>query len=134
MKMTVYLPDDLHERVKAQPDLNVSAVCQQALSRELDRLGYLDRLDHGEWLDVTLDTAAGRVVFTGQLLATEDYSEYPAVYLTSRHRYAVVVAERGEEAVYDFDSLDEALKDLPVQVIADARRAVGDDTPIRLDI
>jgi hypothetical protein len=37
MKMNIYLPDDLHERVKAVEDLNVSAICQAALEAELLR-------------------------------------------------------------------------------------------------
>lgn len=30
-KLTIYLTDDLHDQVKSQPELNVSAICQQAL-------------------------------------------------------------------------------------------------------
>jgi len=35
MKATIYLPDELGERVKAA-DMNVSAICQAALLQELD--------------------------------------------------------------------------------------------------
>lgn len=38
MKITIYLRDDLHTRVKqALPDLNVSAFVALALERELER-------------------------------------------------------------------------------------------------
>lgn len=36
MRTTIYLPDDLHDQVKAA-HLNVSAVCQEALAARLDR-------------------------------------------------------------------------------------------------
>ncbi|MGE0878647.1 MAG: antitoxin [Acidimicrobiia bacterium] len=33
-RISVYLPDQLAERVRNAPDLNVSAVCQRALTKE----------------------------------------------------------------------------------------------------
>lgn len=36
MRMNVYLPDELYERVKANEDLNVSAILQGALERALE--------------------------------------------------------------------------------------------------
>lgn len=35
-RVTIYLPDDVHEQVKAT-DLNVSAVCRAAIVRRLKR-------------------------------------------------------------------------------------------------
>lgn len=34
-KITVYMPDDLYERIKHAPNLNLSAVCRIALAREM---------------------------------------------------------------------------------------------------
>jgi post-segregation antitoxin (ccd killing protein) len=45
-KMQVYLPDELHARVKAQqPRLNVSAILQEALEAHLAVLGRRQALD-----------------------------------------------------------------------------------------
>ena len=52
-KITVYLPDELHERVKAS-HLNVSQVTQDALRRALDEspmATWLASLDRGEPVD-----------------------------------------------------------------------------------
>jgi hypothetical protein len=45
MKMTIYLPDDLAKQVKKHTDLNVSAVCQGALRRELTHRDELAKLE-----------------------------------------------------------------------------------------
>lgn len=132
--MTVYLPDELHERVKAVEDLNVSAVCQAALEDELDRRAALAKLDNGPWEDVVVETDdQGRVVFRGRHLA-EGEMGYPRIYLTQRHRFAVLDTDRGCELLSDYDTLDEATDELDSAIISEARAAMGDNTPVRLDI
>lgn len=42
--MTVYIPDELYEEVKADPELNASAVCQAALRKELERRQGMERI------------------------------------------------------------------------------------------
>jgi hypothetical protein len=42
VRMTIYVQDDLGERIKGRDDLNVSAVCQAALRRELELLTMTD--------------------------------------------------------------------------------------------
>jgi hypothetical protein len=44
VQKTIYLPDDLAKAVKAQADLNVSEVCQDALRHELSRRKALAEL------------------------------------------------------------------------------------------
>lgn len=43
MKVSLYVPDDLHE-AKAHEDMNVSAICQRALSVELEHRARLAEL------------------------------------------------------------------------------------------
>jgi hypothetical protein len=53
-RINVYLPDDLADAVK-RADLNVSAVVQQALRKELARSNmqhWLETLDQLDWVEV----------------------------------------------------------------------------------
>ena len=73
MRITVYLPDDLAKRVKEHADLNVSAVCQDALRRELARRAELERLDEGmERVKVYIDRLESDAAFVGRELAYVD--------------------------------------------------------------
>ena len=81
--MTIYLPDDLAETVKEHDDLNVSAVCQDALRRELARREEIAKLDSGmERVVVYVEEPyESDVAFVGKLLHHSD-REDSAAYLT----------------------------------------------------
>lgn len=69
-KVQVYLPDELRARVRAElPELNVSAVLQQALEQKLAELGRRKALDaavrsyerkHGKITDARVDATLAR--------------------------------------------------------------------------
>lgn len=42
--MTLSLPDDLHEEIKAHPEIKWSVVVRQALRKELERLHAFDEM------------------------------------------------------------------------------------------
>jgi hypothetical protein len=138
--MTIYLPDELHERVKSDPKLNVSAVCQQALEAELAHRAHLARLGNDMEriiVDVESDVGDAGIVkkaFTGRWL-TEDH-DYVA-YLT-RHERIVIVDPYQRWRLYD--SLDQLLNEVsqspdgPSGFIEAITAQVDPDRPIELDI
>lgn len=137
MKMTIYLPDDLAEMVKEHTDLNVSAVCQDALRRELTRREELAKLDKGmERIEVYDGQFDAVVAFTGTELYSGDRPE-ETVYLTKRHRIAVYSHEA--QALYQYDSFDdlaqlEVYRDGRPEVLAAVAAALGEEHVIELDI
>jgi post-segregation antitoxin (ccd killing protein) len=138
MRMTVYLPDDLAKMVKEHADLNVSAVCQEALRRELTRRAELGKLDEGmQRVQVFDDQIGSDVAFVGKELYYRDHPSELTVYLTRRHRIAIYNYE--QQALYQFDSFDELAADPgwrdgdPVLLTAVAA-ALGEEHVIELDI
>jgi hypothetical protein len=129
--MTIYLPDDLAAQVKEHPDLNASAVCQDALRHELARRAEVAKLTKGmERIVVQLES--GEAAFTGTSLPS-DHSDM-AVYLTKRQRIAVYDEDRQDLGQYDtFDEFAEAFDGLP-ELVADVAAAVGENYVIELDI
>jgi hypothetical protein len=136
--MTVYLPDDLHERVKAAGDLNVSAICQAALESELVHRQTLAKLDVGLERIVVETDELGDAAFTGTHLHSEDLGGDGdlAIYLTKRHRIAVHAAMRsgvGLETFDGFEAFAHAYRDRPAMVSSVAG-ALGQEHVTELDI
>jgi post-segregation antitoxin (ccd killing protein) len=140
--MTIYLPDELHERVKADAGLNVSAVCQEALERELGVRQELTRQDGNmervEVVTVDRDGEMLTFAFQGTLLHLFNHGAdgSTTVYLTKRHRIAVHTEIGATQTLEDFDSLDalEADGSFDPTFIATVAGALGDERPIELDI
>jgi hypothetical protein len=149
-KINVYLPEDLAEQVKAH-DLPVSAICQSALRKELDKmqtkqLTGMDeiQLEIGDPRDAgaTLTTSfIGRWLVepdedeTRTTMAGRDAGAYWGVALTRRGRIAVYTAHVNDgwpAQLRDYDTLDDA--DLPEDILAMAKNALGEEYVIRLDI
>lgn len=138
MKMSVYLPDHLHERVKAADGLNVSAVLQQALEAELERREHLDKLDEGMGeIELVVERvgnqsydAARTVVFN----ATPVPTDVGEAYITEQGRIAVHDAPSA--ALWVYNDLDELEADLEGnnELLVDVAEALGESRPIRLDI
>ena len=133
--MTIYLPDDLAEMVKGHTDLNVSAVCQDALRRELTRREELAKLDKGMQRVVVFDDEMGAdVAFTGKQLH-HSYRPEETVYLTQRHRLAVYSHEAQALHQYDsFEDLAEMYRDGQPEFLAAVAAALGEDHVVELDI
>jgi post-segregation antitoxin (ccd killing protein) len=141
VKMTIYLSDELHERVKADGGLNVSAVCQEALERELGVRQELAKQDGNmERVEVTVDRDGEMFTFAfqGTLLHLFNHGSdgSTTVYLTRRHRIAVHTELGATQTLEDFDSLDalEADGSFDPTFIATVAGALGDERPIELDI
>lgn len=151
MKMTIYLPDDLAKTVKAQRDLNVSAVCQDALRRELSRRKALAGLDKGmerhvfrasgknssiPGMDLP-DGVSREVAFTAKEIAGQTWATRQpwTAYLTRRHHIALWDDDGGLTV---FSSLDELRasdwSDNRPDVVAEIAAALGQDYVIDLDI
>jgi post-segregation antitoxin (ccd killing protein) len=133
MKMTIYVPDDLAEKVKEHADLNVSAVCQDALRRELVRRDELAKLDKGMERQVMYAEDRGRVAFLGKQVFYNDRYKISA-YITRRHRIAISVRDE----LFQFDSFDDFINDPNWQgtdeLTAALAQALGEEHVIELDI
>lgn len=137
--MNIYVPDDLAEQVKQHDDLNVSAVCQDALRAELDQRKAAAELgEKVERVEVFVDRSPdfqGDVAFTGKEIYYD--GRHTTAYLTKRGRIAVHNSD--EQSLYDFDSfLDFTADDVwelqyPAMVSAVAE-ALGLKHVIELDI
>jgi post-segregation antitoxin (ccd killing protein) len=134
--MSIYLPDELHESVKAHDDLNVSAVCQAALETELQRREALAKLDAEMERIVVHVEDRGDVAFTGTVLANEDYGT-TVVYLTKRKRIAVYAEDRsGDGALETFDSFDEFAREFDGRpgLVSEVATELGEEYVTELDI
>lgn len=134
--MTIYLPDDLAEQVKAESDLNTSAVCQKALRSELGHRSELAKLDvNMERVEHYIGETGLTVAFYGVLLAAD---QYLTVYLTKRHRIAVY--DESDHTLVDFDTFDDFdiemyHRDPQLQMfIAEVGQALGHDSVVELDL
>lgn len=138
MKMTIYLPEDLAEMVKQYSDLNVSAVCQEALRGELARREEMAKLDKGmERQVVYLDRLGGEVAFTGKELYYSGRAPEQWVYLTRRHRIAIYNGDA--QALYEFDSFDDLAsepgwRDGEPELMVAVADALGEKHLVELDI
>lgn len=130
--MTIYLPDDLAATVKQHDDLNVSAVCQEALRAELARREELAKLDKGmERHVVFVDRLGTDVAFTGKELHSNGYV---TAYLTGRHRLAVY--DDRNQTLYEYDSFDDLVAggDGESELVAAVAVKLGEKHVVELDI
>jgi post-segregation antitoxin (ccd killing protein) len=134
MKMTIYLPDDLAEKVKGHEDLNVSSICQAALRAELNHREALANLGDGMERVELYDEGHGRdVAFYGKSVAYEQHTEQEA-YLTKRKRIAVV--DPNHLGLHDFDTFEEFAEEyseMP-RFVSDVAAAIGKPHVTLLDI
>lgn len=133
MKMTIYVPDELAELVKEHDDLNVSAVCQDALRRELARREEFAKLDKGMERHVMYTEDRGQVAFVAKQVFHNDRHEISA-YITRRHRIAVSVSDE----LYEWDSFEEIASDPnwagSPGLVAALAEALGEEHVTELDI
>ena len=138
MKFTIYVPDDLAEMVREQADFNVSAVCQEALRRELARQEEFAQLDKGMKRVVVYDDQRGAdVAFVGRELYWSGRIPEETAYLTRRHRIAIY--SHSSQTLYEFDSFedleaDEGWRDGSPELVAAVAKALGEEHVIELDI
>lgn len=138
VRLTIYLPDRLAERVKEHDDLNVSSVCQLALRRELVHREKLADLDEGmERVQLWIEGMESDVAFVGKELYYRDRPSELTVYLTRRHRIAIYHHEPG--ALYQFDSFadlaaDPEWRDGAPELVGAVAAALGEKHVIELDI
>ena len=137
--MTIYLPNDLASRVKEHADLNVSAVCQLALGRELARREKLTNLDEGmERVQVFVEHLGNDVAFVGKELYSADHPWGGlTAYLTRRHRIAIY--NDATQNLTQYDSFDDFtadpdwLREDP-ELVGAVAAALGQEFVIELDI
>src|SRR4051812_17427821 len=105
-QVTVYLPDDLHQAVKAS-GFNFSAVCQQAARDHLRMETTMNTLTH-EMTPIDVEVEGARKRFTGRLVGHEDFGMdgSVSVYFTKRKQFAVM-NEVGETRFEVFESFEE---------------------------
>jgi len=145
---SVYLPDDLAHGLEARRDqLNVSAICQRALRKELAMLDTLEKTEFEriELIIETLGEETEKVAFTGRWLVKGVKEGAPPydrnvvhhnVALTQKGRL-VVSSENWAGSRYKvFDSLEElADAGYPGELVAETRTALpGDPSVVELDI
>ncbi|HEY6793920.1 MAG TPA: hypothetical protein VI248_04475 [Kineosporiaceae bacterium] len=131
-RVNVYLPDDLAGEVKLR-HLRISALCQDAIRREIDRMNAIKEapnlrrhLDDISTLTVEVGDDAVETEFRGAWIidpddatASGDQDATWGVAVTGRGRYAVHtrhVNERPPAQLEDFDTLDELLARLPSDI------------------
>jgi post-segregation antitoxin (ccd killing protein) len=139
MKMTISVPDDLYEIVKAA-DFNASKVCQRALRDHVERLQRLAELGEGmQRVEVYLERLNSDAAFTGRLLAMTDGRRNITVwaYLTSRNR--IVIYNDDTQDLDEFDTFDElasdrAWRDGSPEFVAAIAEALGEKYIIELKI
>lgn len=158
-KVTIYLPDELAERVKAS-GMSMSPVCQRALQEEVEKMqttqglkareeriivevegpgdATIDQAFYGTWL-VQPDPEGTR---TGEEYYDRD--AYWGIALTRKGQIAVYVHPGDHDAVDPdkrwsphlevYVDLDAAADDVPGDIIGLAARELGEDWAIELDI
>ncbi|MBB4931398.1 hypothetical protein F4561_002218 [Lipingzhangella halophila] len=150
--MNISVPDVLAEQVRAI-QMPVSEVCQRALRQALDRSQQLKSTDSatdsmGE-ITVEVDNPPFTFGFIGRWLVEPDRDDtrtgedgydagaYWGVAQTKRGRIAVYTAhcnDRWPAQLNDHDTLDEAAKELPEDILAMAARELGEDLVVWRDI
>jgi post-segregation antitoxin (ccd killing protein) len=143
MRMTIYVPDDLAAMVKEHDDLNISAVCQEALRVELSRREASAKLGEGMKRHVVYIERRGSVDLDGGIEVgfvgkeVDDDGRNRTAYITRRGRIAIY--NHDEQSLYEFDSFADLVRDevwelsYPVMVSSIAE-ALGEKHVIELDI
>lgn len=147
-RTTISLPDELVAKVKQHDDLNVSAICRQALEEELRRRGRIDELvARSSTIEIKLMSAdlvpavLDVVSFEGRRLGGVDDDlpmgkRHTDCYLTAKGRFAFVVNEPQKRTrLESFDSLDQAEeRRFSKSAIVAAGKAIGETRARQLDI
>ncbi len=151
MNVPIQLPDDLAETVKAQTDLDVSAVCEDALRRELSRRATLAQLDKDMERHVfrvsrknssipgmdLRDETSREVAFIGKEIASLTWATTQPwiAYLTRKHQIALWDDDGGLMVFSSFAELkSSAWSDSRQGVVAEVAKALGEDYVTELDI
>lgn len=149
-RVNVYLPDELHERVKSMDGVNISAACQRALEQEVARMTTIQELREG-MERIELDMGNHDVAFNGQWLVVPDDFEtraddptgawdagaYYGVALTGKGKIAVYAAhcnQRWEPHFETYATIEAARIDMPQNIYLAAKEALGDRAVLELDI
>jgi post-segregation antitoxin (ccd killing protein) len=139
MKATIYMPDELHAQLRAA-DVNVSAACQAALTKELDRVNAVADLDEKTERIVVETEDEKTVAFNGSLVTTYDPRgpDGPyAVYLTPK-RYLVVVGEDKRGIVFEtynnFEAFADSWSGPHIDMVHEVALGIGEDFVIELDL
>jgi Post-segregation antitoxin CcdA len=147
MRMNISVPDDLAAAVR-ELDLPISAVCQAALRAEVDNIVAVAK--GASMRPITVETGEPAVTqrFTGRWLVepdregtrsrdARDKDAYWGVALTRRGRFAIYVAHRDDRwpaRLNDYDTLDEAFKHAPRDIIDRAAAELGETQVVWRDI
>ena len=136
MRMTIYLPDDLAAMVKEHDDLNVSAVCQEALRAELFRRQAMHAISNGmQRYIVYIAKTDSQAAFVGKEVNYDGHRL--TAYITQRGRIALYDDDRQELEVFDtFADLValEGIEETHPALVADVAEAVGEKYVRELDI
>jgi hypothetical protein len=147
-KVTIYLPDELAERVRAS-GVSMSPVCQRALQEEVEKMQATEEMKAREEHIVVEVGGIGDTLiqkaFYGTWLVhpdpdeSNDWGYYWGVALTRNGQIAVYVQqvnERQPPELHVYPSLDdaEAAAAMPPNVLAVAAQELGQTRPIELDI
>lgn len=128
MRTTIYLPDDLAQRVK-EADINVSGVCQDALRKELIMLNTMTQAHR-----VELELEDRKVAFQGRQVAYQDYHD-TTFYVTAKGRIVVYDPNRLTMHQYnDYDEFQADAEHFSQEAVSDVARACGEDFIEELDI
>ena len=138
MRLTIEISDELALTLQRDhPDLDVDAVCEQALRDALRRHDTAERLEQGPDHRIVLyDGDAGRdVSFQGRDLGLENMRM--AAFLTAHGRLAIY--DRGAEALHVFDDFDQVAndpgwRDTEQEVLAEIAAKLGEPGIDHLDI
>ena len=146
--MTIYVPDELASEVKAElGDQNISAICQTALRKELDRAkARADIAAEGFERIQVYDTRRRRnVAFKGRFLGeaeepdTDGYDYLYKAYLTPKNAIAVHVDDGDDGEVSElrtYDTYAALIGDdgMPNSLLAAVANPLGEDFAEELDI
>ncbi|HSH58539.1 MAG TPA: type II toxin-antitoxin system CcdA family antitoxin [Acidimicrobiales bacterium] len=151
-KVTIYLPDELAERVRAS-GISMSPVCQRALQEEVERMQATAEMKAREERIVVEVGGPGETLidkaFYGTWLVApdEDQSRTAEEYYDRGTYWGVALTRLGQIAVYTrhcndlrqpdlivFADLEDAADAVPPDILAAAAHELGQPRPIELDI
>lgn len=141
-QVSIYMPDDLHQAVKAS-GFNLSAVCQVAARAELAKEKAMTKLKDGMGpvtVEVGRDDTWRKQRFTGRILATHEQGDRGwDVYLTAKGKIAVHYGDESKpvselHVCESFDAFATQMGDDLTELVAEVADALGEDYVEELDI
>lgn len=133
MDITIYLPDDIGQRAKAQ-DVNLSRLLRDALAAQFAEEDAMAKLlEDPQEIKLQLENREG-IIYTGRITGTQIAgNDHVEVFLTSRQN--VVVYDIDHKKYYTEDQ-DGDLEDLvnDPDVYLEAMTALDRDAEIDLDV